>query len=69
MTRLEKGHSPREHLMSEEFSKKVSAVKEAVRRVREGRIERTVLKREGARSYTEAVPRTSMQPDPQKKIA
>lgn len=41
--------------MTDEFRKKVIAVKDAIQRVREGRIERTVLKQEGARSYTETL--------------
>jgi hypothetical protein len=43
--------------MTDEFRSKAMAVRAAVERVREGRVERTVLKVEGGRAYSETVPR------------
>ena len=48
--------------MTSEFKAIADAVNEAIDRVREGRVERTVLKSEGPRGYSEAVPRESLPP-------
>gem|GEM_PF-5416401 len=49
--------------MSEDLkNKKVRAVHEAIERVRDGRIERSALRNEGPRTYSESLPRVSIAP-------
>lgn len=49
--------------MSDDFRNMVEAVEAALNKLLQGKIEKTVLKTEGARAYAEPVPRQTTPPD------